>query len=101
MYRPAREGRSCEHFNEYKAINRIPLPLVRLPIFCSSCFMYLFTCANYHVQCLIPLFSIFRDNAGLFAAAEEVSDIWKRNKNSHLLRILTPLFLMRLMFLNT
>ena len=28
MYRPAREGRSCEHFGGYKTINQIPLPLV-------------------------------------------------------------------------
>ena len=28
MYRPARGGRSCEHFGGYKTINRIPLPLV-------------------------------------------------------------------------
>ena len=27
VYRPAREGRLCEHFGGYKAINRIPLPL--------------------------------------------------------------------------
>ena len=27
VYRPAREGRLCEHFSGYKAINRIPLPL--------------------------------------------------------------------------
>ena len=25
VYRPAREGRSCEHFGGYKTINRIPL----------------------------------------------------------------------------
>ena len=29
MYRPVREGRSCEHFGGYKAINRIPLHLYR------------------------------------------------------------------------
>ena len=26
--RPARGGRSCEHFDGYKTINQIPLPLV-------------------------------------------------------------------------
>ena len=31
MYRPAREGRSCEDFGRYKTVNGVPLPL---PIFC-------------------------------------------------------------------
>ena len=30
---PAREGRLCEHFDGYKTINRIPLPLeIRVPL---------------------------------------------------------------------
>ena len=28
MYRPARGGRSCEHFGGCKTINRIPLPFI-------------------------------------------------------------------------
>ena len=30
MHRPARGGRSCEHFGGYKTINRIPLPLHKI-----------------------------------------------------------------------
>ena len=40
LYRPARGGRSCEHFGGYKTINRIPLYsngyLVTYPFFSSS-----------------------------------------------------------------
>ena len=34
VYRPARGGRSCEHFGGYKTINRIPLPFTM--DFCST-----------------------------------------------------------------
>ena len=36
VYRPARGGRSCEHFGGYKTINRIPLPLV----YCKTGILY-------------------------------------------------------------
>ena len=42
MYRPARGGRSCEHFGGYKTINRIPLYMyvsLHLSV-CLSVYMY-------------------------------------------------------------
>ena len=36
MYRPARGGRSSEHFGGYKTINRIPLPFKQINIFYSE-----------------------------------------------------------------